>query len=69
MSSTDATPGECDLPPELCAFPDLALTAAVDDEDEPAELTVYPADATDERLRTAWITVALDDAVALDAVR
>lgn len=52
----------------LAALPSFDLTCRYDDLDDPAELTVFPADE-DEARTTAWLTVEVGHAVALESVR
>lgn len=67
MSATD---GECAATdPSLCEFPEFALAAMVDDADDPNEVTVYPLDADEDALPTAWLTVDAGAAVDLAAAR
>lgn len=62
--------GECPASePSLCEFPRFALRSLVDDEDDPAEVTLYPADADEESLATTWLTMPVDVAVDLAAAR
>lgn len=67
--SAAPVPDDCEAPPELCAYPEFELCCRVDDREDPAEVTVYPADADDEALVTTWLTVDAEHAVPLEAAR
>ncbi len=66
MSATDSR----DRPAEagLAAFPEFELAYLYDDDDEPSEVTVFPA-RFDDDLATNWITIDVGHAVPLDHVR
>jgi len=65
MSTRDADP-EADWVPEAYGrFPEFELSCAVDDEEGAGEVTLFPADESDE-VRTHWISVDVDHAVPLD---
>jgi len=60
---------DCPYGEELCAPPEFALTAALDDPEAPAEVTVYPGDADPEALVTTWVSAEADAVVDLADVR
>ena len=53
---------------ELGELPRFELSYLFDSEDEPTEVTVFPA-SDDHDISTNWITVAIDAAVPLDQIR
>lgn len=66
MALRSASPPNAREPLE--SLPTFALTCRYDDVDDPAELTVFPATADDER-PTTWLTVDVEHAVPLETVR
>lgn len=50
----------------LASYPEFGLSCLYDDEDDPAEVTVFPGE---ERSTTEWLTADVDSAVALEDVR
>ncbi|MDZ7702176.1 MAG: hypothetical protein U5J98_09005 [Halobacteriales archaeon] len=52
----------------LARLPEFDLAFLYDDDDDPTEVTVFPA-RFDEDLATNWITVDVGHAVPLDSVR
>lgn len=50
----------------LASYPEFGLSCLYDDEDDPAEVTVFPGE---ERSTTEWVTADVDSAVALEDVR
>lgn len=50
----------------LASFPEFGLRCLYDDEDDPAEVTLFPGD---ERSTTEWLTADVDTAVAVEEVR
>jgi hypothetical protein len=59
----------CPYGEDLCSSPEFDLTAAVDDPEAPAEVTVYPADADADALVTTWVSADVDAAVDLADAR
>lgn len=51
---------------DLEAFPTFDLSYAVDDEEEPTSVTVFPGDTIDDL--TTWISVDVDAAIDLEDV-
>lgn len=66
MSATDSR--ERVVPPGLAELPEFDLAYLYDDEDDPTEVTVFPARFGDD-LATHWITIDRRHAVPLDRVR
>lgn len=66
MSATDHR--EPPVTPGLAELPEFDLAFLYDDEDDPAEVTVFPA-RFGEDLATNWITIDFPHAVPLDRVR
>lgn len=65
MSATDSRPRP---PDDLAHLPEFDLAYLFDDEDDPAEVTVFPARFGDD-LATNWITMDYRHVVPLDRVR
>ena len=61
----DAAPGPS---VELEQLPSFELSYLFDDDDEPTEVTVFPA-SNEFDISTNWITAAAESAVPLDRVR
>ena len=66
MSATDHRPEPASG--SLDALPEFELASRYDDEDEPTEVTIFPA-GLGEDLATTWLTVDVEHAVPLDQVR
>jgi hypothetical protein len=67
MSTTHTDTGPIETPAaQLHQYPGVALTFAYDDPESPSTVTVYPAAADD---RTTWVSVDVEHAVSLDAMR
>jgi len=72
MSATDDLPDDpnwlvpADQPP---ADREFDLEAAYDDPTDPSELTVFPADADEAALATAWLTMDVAHVRSLAAMR
>lgn len=66
MSATDSRDRSTEA--GLTAFPEFELAFLYDDDDEPSEVTVFPA-RFDDDLATNWITIDVGHAVPLDRVR
>lgn len=67
MSAGDLDCGATDA--GLCEFPEFDLRAVLDDEDEPGQVTLFPAGVDESALATTWITVDVDAAVPLPDAR
>lgn len=63
MSIQQTHPGEL-----LASYPEFGLSCLYDDQEDPEELTVFEGEEVGAST-TAWLTVDVDDAVALDEVR
>lgn len=61
MSLRQTHPGDL-----LESYPDFGLSCLYDDDDDPAEVTVFPGE---EISTTEWLTADLESAVSLDEVR
>jgi hypothetical protein len=66
VSATDHRERSSHTP--LARLPEFDLSYLYDDEDEPSEVTVFPA-RFDDDLATNWITIDVGHAVPLDRVR
>lgn len=55
-----------EAPEDLAASPTFDLSYAVDDEEEPTSVTVFPGDTIDDL--TTWISVDVDAAIDLEDV-
>lgn len=66
MSATERTTTEPEI--ELDALPRFELSYLFDSEDDPTEVTVFPA-SDDFDISTNWITVTVDAAIPLEQVR
>lgn len=66
MSVTDRSRPSAELPLE--ELPEFRLTCLFDDEENPSEVTVFPA-SNGPDLSTRWITVDAGSAVPLESVR
>ena len=66
MSATDHRERPSRSP--LARLPEFDLAYLFDDEDDPAEVTVFPS-RFDDDLATHWITIDVSHAVPLDRVR
>lgn len=66
---TAVAPDDCEAPPELCAYPEFDLSCRLDDLEDPASVTVYPAGADETVPVTAWLTIDVEHAVLLEDAR
>lgn len=66
MSAIEGSPPERAM--DLRALPRFDLSYLFDTEDDPTEVTVFPA-TDDFDISTNWITVDVDGAIPLDEIR
>ncbi|RQG91667.1 hypothetical protein EA462_06895 [Natrarchaeobius halalkaliphilus] len=61
---------DVDSRPSDAPNPSIRLEhAVVENDDDPDECAVFPTDATEAELRSAWVTARGDDFVDLESVR
>lgn len=65
MSTTSITPTTRSA--ELTEFPDFDLEYLFDDQDDPTEVTIFSPGNDD--ITTHWLTIDVDSAVSIEAMR
>ena len=65
----DPTAADADAPTPETDRPEDCVAVVVEYDDKPDECTIYPPNATEERLVTTWLSAGGDAFVGLDEMR